>query len=287
VWEWAGPADAPRLTPPQLWLAPDDRNNFPTAIRGTSGRFNRNVIDAKFGGMPSDHHPMQYVSAQAALYYAASLGCRLPTSAEWHAALDATGQTPQSGKWNLRDQSWEAFRQHAKQQQPPLASAQWPDQGAFPAEPDALNAPRAGARKDNDGVLLLRPVPESGDGVIRDLVGNVAEFTCEVPEALLRWRAKSPTFTADDVKSFLRETAPPSDGVTVVEVIGGSALSDPAVAYDKPLKVTRPDRGFSDVGIRLAFTAPAHSLAERLKWALAGEDYIWPRTQSADSGGGR
>ena len=57
--------------------------------------------------------------------------------------------------------------------------------------------------------------------------------------------------------------------------------------YDKPLKVGRPDRGYSDVGIRLAFTAPAHSLAERLKWALAGEDYIWPRTQSADLGGAR
>jgi formylglycine-generating enzyme required for sulfatase activity len=286
VWEWTGPAGAPRLAAPQLWLAPDDRNNFPTELRGAGGRFNRNVIDSKFGGMPSDRHPMQYVSAQAALFYAASLGCRLPTSAEWHAALDATGQTPANGKWNLRDQTWEVFRQHARQQTPPIANAQWPDQGAFPAEPESLNAPRAGSRKDNDGVLLLRPVPEVGDGVIRDLVGNVAEFTCEVPEALLRWRARGPTFTAEDVRNFFRDTAPPSDGVTVVEVVGGSALSDPKIPYDKPLKVTRSDRGFSDVGIRLAFTAPAHSLAERLKWALAGEDYIWPRTQSADSRGG-
>jgi formylglycine-generating enzyme required for sulfatase activity len=231
--------------------------------------------------MPSDRHPMQYVSAQAALYYAASLGCRLPTAAEWRAALDYTGQTLTNGKWNLRDQSWETFRQHAAQQQ--IANAQWPDQGAFPADPASVNAPRAAWRKGNDGALLLRPVPESGDGIIRDLVGNVAEFTCEVPDSFLRWRAKGPAFTADDVQSFLKETANPSEEVSVIEVIGGSALSDPKVAYDKPQIVSRTDRGFSDVGIRLAFTAPAHSLAERLKWALAGEDYIWPRTQSADS----
>jgi formylglycine-generating enzyme required for sulfatase activity len=286
VWEWTGPADAPRLTPPQLWLAPDDRNNFPAEMRGAGGRFNRNVIDARFGGMPSDRDPMQYVSAQTALYYAAALGCRLPTVAEWRLALDSTGQTLTNGKWNLRDQSWAAFRQYAKQQQPAIPNAQWPDQGAFPAEPESVNAPRAAWRSENDGVLLLRPVAESGDGVIRDLVGNVAEFTCEVPDAFLRWRVKSPTFTAEDVKNFLRDTAPPSDAASVIQVVGGSALSDPAVPYDKPQKVSRTERGFSVVGIRLAFTAPAHSLAERLKWALAGEDYIWPRTQSADSGGG-
>src|SRR6185369_6634403 len=77
VWEWSGPADAARLAPPQLWLTPEARNNFPPA------RFNTTILGAAAGGMPSERHPMQYVSAQGALYYAAALGCRLPTSAEW------------------------------------------------------------------------------------------------------------------------------------------------------------------------------------------------------------
>jgi hypothetical protein len=69
-----------------------------------------------------------------------------------------------------------------------------------------------------------------------------------------------------------------------VAVIGGSALSAGDLDVDRPLPVTRTDRGYSDVGFRLAFTAPARNLAERLKWALAGEDYLWPRTASADTG---
>jgi formylglycine-generating enzyme required for sulfatase activity len=275
VWEWVDVASAsPRIGPTSLWMYADDvdrHNDFPSEFH-PEAKFNRNVIGAKLGGMPSDRHPMQYVSAQAALYYATALGCRLPSSAEWRNALDSSGGSTQKGDWNLRDETWEKFRAHATKQQ--IAVEHWPDRGAFPGEAPAAIPP---SRPGNDGTFLFRAAT-SNDGVFRDLVGNVAEYVCEVPDAFARWTDKK---TADDMKRFL------SDTPDAVAVIGGSALSPADVAVDKALPVSRPDRGYSDVGLRLAFTAPARNLAERLKWVLAGEDYAWPRTVSADTSGTR
>ena len=272
LWEWTDPA-APKLGLTRLWMTADDvskHNDFPREFRPARS-FNRNVIKPELGGMPGERHPMQYVSAHAALYYAAQLGLRLPTSAEWRTALAASGKMVDNGNWNLRDATWETFRAHAAKEG--IAAEHWPDRGAFPGDPATGQVKPAPSRRGPpDGTLLFRPVP-SNDGVFHDLVGNVAEYVCEVPDAFARHDKE----TADQVKRFL------SDTPDAVAVIGGSALSAPDVPLDEPLRVTRPDRAFSDVGLRLAFTAPARNLAERLKYVLAGEDYVWPRTASLDT----
>jgi formylglycine-generating enzyme required for sulfatase activity len=276
VWEWADPRE-PRLGPAPLWLTPDDQNDFPPELRDR--RFNRNVIAAKFGGMPSDLHPMQYVSANAALYYAAALGCRLPTSAEWREALAASGRTVNSEGWNLRDQaSWDAFRAYAAKQG--ISPDRWPDREAFPEGSNGRRAAAAAApvaaRPGNDATLLFRPAPSSS-GTLHDLIGNLAEYVCDAPDAFERWPEKR---TAESIKDFLANTP------DAVAVIGGSALSPADVAVDQPRGVKDTHRGYSDVGLRLAFTAPARNKAERLKWALAGEEFLEPpRTVSADTGG--
>lgn len=276
-WEWTGgPGGLPTLDPSELWmtdLQDGKHNDFPVEFR--ERRFNRNVIGPTFGGMPSQRHPIQYISAQAALYYAAALGCRLPSSAEWRAALEAGGQTPENGRWNLRDQTWEAFRTHAAKEAIP--ADRWPDAGAFPDDPprQAGDAPPPG-RPGNDSTLLFRPVP-AADGTFHDLVGNVAEYVCEAPQAFEDWPDKG---SASDLKRFLGDTP------GAVAVIGGSALSAPDAPLAEALPVKQTHRGYSDVGLRLAFTAPAQNLAERLKWVLAGEQYLPPeRTASASTGG--
>jgi formylglycine-generating enzyme required for sulfatase activity len=276
VWEWDAPA-APTLMPAELWMTDvrDGRhNNFPNEFR--QQRFNRNVLADAFGGMPSERHPMQYVTPQAALYFAASLGCRLPTSAEWRAALEASGQPADDGRGNLRDQaSWETFARYAERER--IAANHWPDGGAFPGEPrKPTDAPPA-ARPGNDSTLLFRAAPQSeGDAAFHDLVGNVAEYVCDRPEALAAWDDGA---TPDGIKRFLNDTP------DAIAVIGGSALSPPDVPLAEPLPLKRTDLAYSDVGLRLAFTAPARNLAERLKWALAGEEYLPPiRTVSASTG---
>jgi len=67
-----------------------------------------------------------------------------------------------------------------------------------PPEESAAAAPAA-SRKGNDGALLFRPVPDSGDGVIRDLVGNVAEFLDDAPDAF----ADLASGTADEIKVLI------------------------------------------------------------------------------------
>jgi hypothetical protein len=100
----------------------------------------------------------------------------------------------------------------------------------------------------------------------------VAQFLCDAADAFDAWPDKG---SADGIGKFLEQNR----GSTFV--IGGSALSPPDLPFDKPLMLSRTDAGYADVGLRLAFTAPARSLAEKLKWALAGQDYLWrqPTTQ--------
>jgi hypothetical protein len=271
VWEWAD-VNSPRLALPRksFWMVEDNpnrHNDFPIDFRGPKWKFNVNVIAPEFGGLPSERHPMQYVSAQAALYYAAALGCRLPTSGEWRHALSASGATPAKGDWNLRDQSWEVFRAHADKFR--IAFEHWPDRGSFPSDP--AGPPPNFPQKDD--VLLFRAVP-AADQKFHDLVGNVAEYVLQEPDAWARGAKR----TADDIRNFLTDTP------DAVAVIGGSAFSPANVPVDKPLRADRTDKGYSDVGLRLAFTAPSKTPAERLRWVLVGEDYVWPRTASAATG---
>jgi hypothetical protein len=145
----------------------------------------------------------------------------------------------------------------------------WPDEGIFrPEQVTIPTGPDAKARPETDGTLFFRPVNGAGGGTFHELVGNVAQFLCEAPDAFDDLQDKS---SAAAIRKFL-DQSPDS-----LFVIGGSALSPPDVPLETPLPVVHSDVGYSDVGLRLAFTAPARSLSERLAWVLAGQSYLWEK----------
>jgi len=232
--------------------------------------------------LPSENHPVQQVSPAAAIYFAWLLGCRLPTAAEWKAAARAASPRQRP---NLRDKTW------AKQQdflrQLPGKPPSWPDAGIFwPLGVPGKTGPAAQplAPDDDDQTLWFQPVG-SGERLTH-LVGNVAEF-------LLEMRAADQHALAEEVESFPDEVRGPflraallqklEKSPSLLQVIGGSALSAPQVwdgkkkSFDTPWPVgprVAERRGFSDVGFRLAFTAPGEPFSLALRRILAAAGYL-------------
>jgi hypothetical protein len=268
VWEWS----ASGLTPPQLWLAADEDNDFAPQLRAE--RFNRMLLSNAAGGMPSPDQPMQQISAETALWFAALCGCRLPTPAEWQAAYQQYEKDDAPQQTNLRDLTWELQRQYASSGRLAAPTPLWPYEDIFQPETDGrvslINDMRT--RATSDGALFFRPVGVQGGSVFHHLVGNVAEFLCSEPGKFEEMRQKN---SLAGLGKFVHEFA------SSLYVIGGSALSGPNVPVDKPLPVGRSDQSYCDVGLRLAFTAPPRSLAEKVKWAISGKVYFWSTPASA------
>jgi hypothetical protein len=282
-WEWVM-RPAPRMYPPQWWLFPEDANDFPKELRDPSaGRFNRTVLSDAAGGRPSDAHPVQYVTPEAAMYVASLAGCRLPTPAEWRAAYDGFEKRVPPAEWNLRDQTWEVQRRHvaAAPANEPSGGAgnhtpQAPDDGIYlPPGPKPATGTAAKALPVRDGTLYFRAADGAGGTTFRQLVGNVAELVCEASERFEQLKDRRPL----QVKNFAAEA---TEGLFV---LGGSALSPPEVPNDKPLPV-KSGAAYADVGFRLAFTAPSRNLGEKLEWVLAGQGFVNPGRETKTAGAG-
>lgn len=170
---------------------------------------------------PSARSPLNYVSPRAAVLLSTALGGRLPTAGEWNA-----GMAHASEPANLRDQTWWAQKEHVAG----TKTLRWPDADMFPY---SEVQPRPGVGADatinqnaaTDGWLWFAPVDARDGETFAHLIGNVAEFVT----------------TADGRAA----------------VIGTSALSPPGLEMNTPYAVDQLDdlagRGFSDVGVRLAF----------------------------------
>jgi hypothetical protein len=87
-----------------------------------------------FRQAPTADLPMQQITPQSALYIARDLGCRLPSSAEWHAALAMASNPPPGNDemkgfatagWKLRDADFTALVEKAS------ISQHYPDEGIF------------------------------------------------------------------------------------------------------------------------------------------------------------
>jgi hypothetical protein len=254
------------MAPPQLWLARDEDNDFAPPLRAE--RFNRMILSAAAGGMPSLAHPMQQISAAGAMWFANLAGCRLPTTAEWLAAYNQFGRTAPAAQPNLRDLTWELERQYTSQAKS-TAGARWPYPDVFRGDDDSTTPTANDFRtaRNNDGTLLFQPVDSPDASVFHHLVGNVAQFM----------------FDDVDAVATLKDTKDPNAFVSFaaanakdLHVVGGSALSGPEIPVDQPLPVLHPDRGYADVGMRLAITAEPRTLAQRTHWALRKQDYRWP-----------
>ncbi|MDB5174163.1 MAG: hypothetical protein JWN51_2936, partial [Phycisphaerales bacterium] len=81
--------------------------------------------------------------------------------------------------------------------------------------------------------------------------------------------------TAEAARKFLDQAS------GSIFVIGGSSLSAPEIPLDKPLPVDHTEESYADVGLRLAFTAPSRSLAEKARLALGEQAYIWNKEAAA------
>ena len=234
---------------------------------------------------PDMSMPMQYISAAGAAYAAGLLGCRLPSTEEWAAALktetEAAGGAP---KPNRRDQTWEEARlfdvEQSQLPQNRTITANWPDDGIFlpPAFPaNLVGAKAVPAVSENDGVLWFMPVDQGGGTVFHHLVGNVSEFVYDKPAEM---EGLEPA--ADVITAKLG-----SNSDKAVQVIGASALSPPEIqpATGTPSRFTKANPSASakcDVGFRLAFTSKSgppkpKPLAERVRDASGAIAFLPPK----------
>ncbi len=251
-------------------------------------------------GLPSLNSPLQNVSPYTAIYFAHLLGCRLPTSKEWIAARDRfEGPATAKDGWNLRGtgpasvNTWLAQQNYAKSMHA-QHDLPFPDVNIFAGDtaftgidsenatawsnaelaklPFAANRLSSTSGTYNGSVLWFRDVDPNaiGKGVIHELIGNVAEYVFDYPNATAVIRNNS--IKTDDVDALL--AANPAG----LSIIGGSSLSPPQLPLDKPIKVLlndpQTDSGFSDVGIRLAYTAPIQTINEVLADVFSVPQYL-------------
>lgn len=259
-WEWVG--KQARLT--RFWLAavPTRQQDYPDTLRGTRG--GRSLKD-EVGGDPSYDHPIQYVTPEAAVYFAALLGSRLPTPEEWLAAHQMELQRAKANgaavTWNLRDQTWEAQRKYAEQLVQNRLDPAWPDAGIFVPEKTKRSGRDAEAVQPgvDDQRLWFDKVNGDAGRTFHHLVGNVATFALadrENTDQLLRRGNVRP----QDARDLLQQPG-------VLSVIGASALSPPEIDWNDPrpqplnVRYAQNHGGYADVGIRLAFSAPTDTLA--------------------------
>lgn len=221
-------------------------------------------------GRPKPDHPMQHVSAAAAAYFASLLGCRLPTAGEWRCAHEKFDKAAGKGP-NLRDATWKKQRDRVAEleSEGTADSRYYPDAGIFwpKAAADRKEGSAAESGSGDDGLLWFAKVGADPPRSFHHLTGNVAEFVYEDPAALLK---------AEGAKGLADLLAKTSGKLFVV---GGSALSPPSLKPDQPYPVdyTEAHAGYSDVGFRLAFAAPAESLHHRLRRLLDTQGYLTGR----------
>ncbi len=258
-WVWVGdkiePSTAPAGDTSKGWLRPTSRMaNQPYYPEGLTVE------------PPSRAMPMQQVPVKAAALAARLAGCRLPTAAEWTAA--AAGGP---GWSNRRDATWLKQFEHVRGLGGTL-DPDFPSANIFRAQATRVQPADDGeaAIATDDGVLWFVHADEGEPSAagFRNLIGNVSEFLFEDAAAL----QASPA-TREAVEGLI------ANGERV-RVIGGSALSPAEVRTEAPEAIRRVqvNSAFSDVGFRLAFSAPraagAAGAGDRLKAALAEHGYL-------------
>lgn len=214
---------------------------------------------------PSDLMPLQQISVPAAVRIAQGMGCRLPTSAEWEAAIKRRTQQSDTGaavssllamsETRVRDEAWQEWMQFLGK-----LPNENPNNKKFVVRPKPGNnvsesLPDAEVVKPGNSKTVLFAATNPEANQFEHLVGNVAEMVYSDPA----------TCTVDGVAK--------PDGLSKAGVIGGSVLSaTPAARLGQPLPKLRfsdKTKAFADVGFRLAFEAAGSaSLAEQVRKAV-------------------
>lgn len=210
--------------------------------------------------------PLHLIGFQGAWATAESAGCRLPTPAEWRAALQESplreGASP-----NVSDATW------LRQVQRAVRGAPSPESRSFFAY-GTRDTPETYDAQD-DGWLWPRPVDEAPSApALRDMIGNVAEWA----DALAMDRPEA--FTIDALTDEEVEAAARIAGVSA---LSGAGAADQIVTLSRSRRDRRENlladinrgagQGFPDVGVRLAFglgDAAPRTLAERYARTMEG-----------------
>jgi hypothetical protein len=253
-WDVVNSADPRRG--PRVW----DLDNSGVRIAST-WLDEKTSASAGDGSRPGPDHPMQWLPVTGAMELAASLGCRLPTVAEWSAAAKSAQNT--QTQTNLRDKRYQAQMARAAGVQG--LKQPWPADGIFrlasergsPSTDDKL------VTDTDDGTLWFAPVGATND--------EASSSTSAGKETARFWHLRGNVAEYVTLASQGDKTAPQD-----VMVIGESALSPPRQERDQPLPIgaSQASTGCSDVGLRLAFDAPFESLAASVSKLLASDD-VW------------
>ncbi len=272
-------------------------------MQGADGKMHYYPADNLKPEDPALTDPMQLLSPWSAMYAARLLGCRLPTSDEWKAAYDKyeTAAALPKDTWNLRGEapananrlSWRMEQDYA--QKMAANGMKYPDQGIFLTGDLLFAGITAQDAKPWTGTALAKIAPTRvtatadaykgstlwfksavplantiGTGTMHDLVGNVAEYTFDGPNAIAVIKDNAPSTAAID--------AAITAGKKNLFVIGGSSLSPPDLAFNQkqPLDPDFPQTavGYCDVGFRLAYTAPIDSIVDVLASAFKDPKYL-------------
>lgn len=266
VWTWSGRPSEPIIT--NRALDTDTSNGWLKRVNLSGGSYYPAKLWPEGGpAAPSMEHPMQQVSFRAAVLAAKAAGCRLPTSREWQAAAAMESY----GNNNVRDNRWRQQYEHVRANVK-TAAPEFPSAGCFWPRGVSRIAPPNDSEvvsSADDGWLWFAPVTEGGGATFSHIRGNVAEFVYESPGDIER---------ADATRAGI--TAALGRGEQV-RVIGGSALMSPRVKADEaqPVEFGQALEGWSDVGLRLAFSTPMGAATgtagvERLKQALAASPLL-------------
>jgi hypothetical protein len=239
--------------------------------------------------------PLQQITPQTAVYLARSLGCRLPTSAEWKAAWAAASNSSDDrvkrfalSAWKLRDADFTALVKKAWEN-----SSAFPDEGAFlGAEPSqvptnskaqiwqpdnvhALGGWTLAERSTDFGKTKIAELDTISDDIGGDLldppeqglrpVGNAQDVFHDLVGNVAEFVLDAPGLVSDQLpagdnlaeKDIADWFAAPGR-MQQLGIIGGSFLSPPSI--DPRVRQALPsgasDPMFADVGFRLAFTDP-------------------------------
>jgi hypothetical protein len=250
TWEW----DARRTTllPARQWLS--------IGLGNAEDQYAPGAVPAR----PTMDCPIQGLSPQAAASAAAMAGCRLPTPAEWEAAMARFGSPVDPAACNLRDQTWARHKAFVDKQLVAGRNVQQAEAGSY--------SPGPGVSSTDDGILWLAPVGVGAGDQIHHLKGNVAEYLLDAGGQ------GAPTAPESEAgRAFFAQFG------GRVSVAGGSALAEPTTAANPvPMGLDAAAEGFADVGFRLAFSGPsatasAAPLGTQMAEALTPTPYLRPR----------
>lgn len=212
---------------------------------------------------PTLDSPMNDVSPEAVLLAARLAGARIPSVAEWKAAVVSAGGLDAAAKGaNRRDRTWKLQFDHVNKLDATIRR-EWPHAGVFwprSLRPEwsvdnknlYINSRDDSALDTSDGVLWFAGSGHDSPNWSH-LVGNVAEFVLDA----------NPDTLADVDPEFSAVRAAVDRTVEKWSVIGGSALSSLTLRGNTPAKLDAPyaipslreaRMGYSDVGFRLAFS---------------------------------